>query len=67
MSDERISKLEAEVATLKTAIAVTGVTGAGIEKRLDKIEDTLTFLVRLIVGSIILALIGFVVGGGLKS
>lgn len=66
MSDERISKLEADVAALKTAVAVTGVTGAGIEKRLDKIEDTLTWLVRLIVGAIILALIGFVVGGGLK-
>lgn len=66
MSEERISKLEIEVTALKTAVAVTGVTGAAIEKRLDKIDDTMTWLVRLIVGAIILALLGFIFGGGLR-
>jgi hypothetical protein len=66
MTEDRISKLEAEVAALKTAVVVTGVTGAAIEKRLDKIEDTLGWLVKLIIGAIILALMGFVLGGGLK-
>ena len=66
MSDERLAKLEADVATLKTAVAVTGVTGANIEKRLDKIEDTLSWLVKLVIGAIVLAVMGFALGGGFK-
>lgn len=64
MSDERLSAIETRLNAIEKQIAVEAVVGDGIEKRLDKIEGTLTWLVRLIIGAIVLALIGFVINGG---
>lgn len=64
--EDRFREVEARMTVIEKAIAVDQVTGKGIEKRLDKIEDTLTWLVRLIIGAIILALVGFALGGGFK-
>jgi hypothetical protein len=38
-----------------------------VEKRLGSIEDTLKWLVRLILSALILALMGFAIGGGLAG
>ena len=62
--EERISKMESRLTAIETALAVDQVTGKGIEKRLDKIEDTLTWLVRLIIGAIVAALLAFMLSGG---
>lgn len=64
--EDRFREIEARMTVIEKALAVDQVTGKGIEKRLDKIEDTLTWLVRLIIGAIILALVGFALGGGFK-
>ena len=66
MSDERIQALELRLNAVETKFAVTEVVGVGIEKRLDKIEGTLTWLVRLIIGSMIAAMMAFVFSGGIN-
>ena len=65
MNEERIAAMESRLTQVERQLAVGAVTGQGVERRLDKIEDTLTWLVRLILGAIILAFIGFAVTNGL--
>ena len=55
---QRISDLERQV-------AVTDVSQGAIDERLKAIEDTLKWLVRLIIGGILLAMLGFAMRGGL--
>jgi hypothetical protein len=52
------------VAKLEVSNAVDAVNHEGVDKRLSSIESTLQWLVRLIIGALILALVGFIVGGG---
>jgi hypothetical protein len=66
MTDARLKELEDRVTRMETNQAVSGVVGSHLERRLDKIESTLTWLVRLIVGAMITALLAFVLGGGLN-
>ena len=63
---ERLDDHDARIRTLETKDAASAVSVKGIERRLDQIEGTLTWLVRLIIGAIILAVIGFAVSGGLQ-
>lgn len=49
---------------LETHKAADHVRNENINKRLDSIEDTLKWLVRLIISALILAAIGFALGGG---
>lgn len=44
--------------------AVADALGKTIESRLGKIEDTLTWLVRLIIGAMIMAILAFMISGG---
>jgi hypothetical protein len=64
VSEDRLKDIEARLMKIETTQAVSGATGLQIERRLDKIEDTLTWLVRLIIGAMIMALIAFVISGG---
>jgi hypothetical protein len=64
VSEDRVKDIEARLMKIETTQAVSGATGLQIERRLDKIEDTLTWLVRLIIGAMIMALIAFVISGG---
>lgn len=66
----RLTSLETDLKDVKNRInsveqqnAVEEVHRKNVEIRLSSIEDTLTWLVRLIIGAIILALIGIVTGG----
>jgi len=52
------------VAKLEVSNAVDAVNHESVDKRLSSIESTLQWLVRLIIGALILALVGFIVGGG---
>ncbi len=54
------------IATLEKSSAVDEVHRANVEKRLASIEDTLKWLVRLVFGSIIAAIIAFILQGGLN-
>lgn len=65
MEEERFSALEKRVTVLERDYAVGDVLRLSVEKRLSSIEDTLKWLVRLILGAILLAAVAFVIGGGL--
>jgi len=57
-ADRRLSALE-------TRTAVDEVHRAMVEKRLHSIEDTLKWLVRLVIGAVILGMLGVAIRGGL--
>ncbi|RDC74335.1 pseudouridine synthase [Rhodovulum sp. 12E13] len=59
-------RLQAErrLNALETRTAVDEVHRAMVEKRLHSIEDTLKWLVRLVIGSLVLGVIGVALRGG---
>lgn len=61
-----MSAMEARIGSLETRVSVEAKGTEGISVRLDKIEDTLSWLSRLIVGAIILGVLGFALSGGMK-
>ena len=61
----RVSAGEARLSANETAIAVDKVTGQVIIARLDKMEDTQTWLVRLIIGTLVTAAVYLALTGGL--
>jgi hypothetical protein len=65
--NERVDGLERRVAAMETATAVANAHNQNVEKRLSAIEDTLKWLVRLILGALLLGLIGFIVSGGIAG
>lgn len=62
---DRVAVLEARV----TALELTGARGevhqGNIEQRLGGIEDTLKWLVRLVIGALLLGVVTFMIKGGL--
>lgn len=67
----RLSSLEKAVErfrdshdTLSYDSAVSKEQSKNIESRLSAIESTLNWLVRLIIGGMLMAIVGFFVGGG---
>lgn len=65
MSDERLQAIETRLTAVEKALIRDEVVGEVVAKRLDKIEDTLVWLVRLIIGTIITGILLFVVRGGI--
>lgn len=63
-TDARLSGIEMRFAKLETQDAVSAVHMGNVETRLEKIESTLTWLVRLIIGAILLAFLTVMIGGG---
>ena len=66
-----IRSLEADLKILSERLTLLEIKSAtdevhrnNVETRLGSIEDTLKWLVRLIIGALILATIGFALGGG---
>lgn len=64
-TDDRLSHIESRLNKAETRDAVSDVHRANVESRLTSIEGSLTWLVRLLIGAILLALIGFAMNGGL--
>ena len=62
MTEDLANRLRA----VETLVAVQDVHSKDIEKRLGEIEDTLKWLVRVILGAIVLAAIAYMINGGLK-
>lgn len=67
----RIRSLEGDVKVLAERLTLLEIKGAAdevhrnnVENRLSAIEDTLKWLVRLIIGALVLAIIGFAASGG---
>lgn len=63
--NERLTHIEQKISLLETQNAVDEVHHKNVEKRLTSIEGTLQWLVRLIIGSILLAAMTFIMGGGI--
>jgi len=66
MTDEWCRQIERRLQTQEMFSAVEEVHRVNVEKRLTAIEDTLKWLVRLIVGALIMAAIAYAVQGGLS-
>ncbi|WP_368183679.1 hemolysin XhlA family protein [Aestuariibius sp. HNIBRBA575] len=62
--DEQITKIHTRLHALETRSAVDDVHRANVEKRLTSIEDTLKWLVRLILGALIMGVIAYALRGG---
>ena len=65
MSDEWTRLIERRLSDIETRNAVDEVHRHNVEKRLGSIEDTLKWLVRLVLGALIAAAVALVVGSGL--
>jgi len=61
----KMVSLEMRLTALETKDAVADVHRVNVEKRLDGIEGTLKWLARLMFAALIMAVMAFVVGGGL--
>jgi len=59
------ARTERRLSALETRTAVDEVHRAMVEKRLHSIEDTLKWLVRLVIGALVLGMIAFALRGGL--
>lgn len=66
-TDVRIRSLESRQNAADTRDAVAEVHHTNVEKRLSAMEGTLVWLVRLIIGAMLLAVIAFVTNGGIAS
>lgn len=64
-TDRRLDEMETRLAKSETRDEVGNVLRANIETRLTSIEGTLTWLVRLIIGGILMAFVAFAVSGGI--
>ncbi len=66
MSEERFGSMEARLGALETRVAVDDVHRSNVEKRLSAIEDTLKWLVRLVIGALLLGVLAYMIRGGLS-
>lgn len=71
--DDKIEKLELDirsindrVSRLEVTSAVDSIKYASIDSRLTSIEGTLTWLSRIIIGALVMAVLGFAFSGGLQ-
>lgn len=64
MTDMRFQAIESRISALEVHKAVDAVHRTNVEGRLGSIEDALKWLVRLVFGALILAVVGFLVNGG---
>jgi|TARA_R110000803_G_scaffold149575_1_gene214986 hypothetical protein len=60
-----VRETDSRLVDLEKHRAVDNVHRANVEKRLYGIEDTLKWLVRLIIGGMLVGLVGFALKGGL--
>ncbi|MGJ8623609.1 MAG: pseudouridine synthase [Yoonia sp.] len=65
MDSDWIVRLERRVIALETRNAVDAVHRDNVSDRLGAIEDTLKWLVRLIIGGLLMAALTYAVQGGL--
>ena len=64
MTDEWRLQVEKRIQSLETRSAVEEVHRINVEKRLGSIEDTLKWLVRLILGALMMGAIAYALKGG---
>jgi len=64
---QRISSLESEVGGLKTRMAVAESNIAEIKKDIGGIKDNTTWILRLVIGGLVGAVIAFLINGGFAA
>lgn len=64
MTDDWARNIENRINVLETRNAVEEVHRINVESRLTSIEDTLKWLVRLIIGAFIMAVLAYALKGG---
>lgn len=65
MSEERFRTIEDRVAKLETNTAVIRADQKHISQGVDEIKDNVKWLMRLVIGALVLAGIAFLVNGGM--
>ncbi len=65
MTEEWRRQIERRLQSLELQSAVEEVHRTNVEKRLGAIEDTLKWLVRLVVGALLMGAVSLVLKGGL--
>ena len=65
MELERLSSAERRLVVLETAQAVSAVHQENVADRLGAIEDSMKWLVRLVLGAVLMGLITYALRGGL--
>jgi len=65
LSEERFRTIEDRVAKLETNTAVIRADQKHISQGVDEIKDNVKWLMRLVIGALVLAGIAFLVNGGM--
>ena len=65
MTEDEMSELQRRIALLETRNAVDDVHRSNVSNRLGAIEETLRWLMRLIIGGLLMAALTYAVQGGL--
>lgn len=65
MTDDWVRGVERRLSALETHNAVDEVHRHNVERRLRAIEDMLKWLVRLVVGALLMGVLGYALAGGL--
>jgi hypothetical protein len=63
--ENRVKKIEEDIVDMKTRLAVAESSIKDIKEDLSSIKSNTVWIMRLIVGSIILAVLGFISKGGI--
>lgn len=63
--EKRVSKLEDDVVDIKTRLAVAESSIKDIKEDLSSIKSNTTWIIRLIIGAIVLAILGYISQGGI--
>ena len=64
---QRIASLEGKVGSLETRVAVAESNIAEIRQDISGIKDNTTWILRLIIGGLIAAVIAFLISGGFSA
>lgn len=62
--NQRIITLEGKVGNLETRVAVAESNIAEIKKDIGGIKDNTTWILRLVIGGLVMAVIAFLISGG---
>jgi len=65
MDEQRIGKLEHDMTDVKTRLAVAESNIRGIREDIGGIKDNTTWILRLVIGGLVGALLTFIIKGGL--
>jgi outer membrane murein-binding lipoprotein Lpp len=64
--EHRVSKLESDMVDVKTRLAVAESNIKDIREDISSIKNNTAWIIRLIIGAIIMAVLGFISSGGIK-